>query len=463
MNDIEKNKKDNKSGHRETAIIKHSNQLAEVPLQNFTALEIKSFFAMCFFLQGHETNRVKISFDEFRDVTGYKRRGDQALVDMLWDMSFKFAKITLSEKKKAGFRIIVPFIDFEVDAAEKSFTVGVHEEFAATLNNLDGSPGKRFALSDAISISMMKSTYSMHCLSMLFLYRNKGAWYVSVDDLKYYLDIPAKHRTSEVNKILENVEREFREADLFEYFEITTRLDESPRKSTGRKKTLGYVFSFRFRSNMFNTRAGSENAEDDIMIMCPSCGKPLIKKDRRDGKGSFYGHIRGWEEAGSCRYTMSVEEAEAILNRKKVDEKVPADPSEVNVTVGELERYYRYIRTQNVLDAAERQDEIKEREPEIWEKRDLYEKKRRGLMDLIANFSFSDEGKKRKEEAHESVQEALDDVKRALVEKGYDADYLEPRFRCRECRDTGQRDDGTFCSCRAERVKEAAEWLKGQK
>ena len=60
--------------------------------------------------------------------------------------------------------------------------------------------------------------------------------------------------------------------------------------------------------------------------------------------------------------------------------------------------------------------------------------------------------------ALEKEREELSGKKQQLLAQfGYPADYLEMRFDCEKCRDTGLLDDGTRCSCFAEKLRQAIE------
>ena len=50
-----------------------------------------------------------------------------------------------------------------------------------------------------------------------------------------------------------------------------------------------------------------------------------------------------------------------------------------------------------------------------------------------------------------------------LTENGYPADYMEIRFKCKECRDTGTTESGQRCGCFGERTEEAKEWQNSQR
>jgi len=442
---------------RETAIVKHSNQLAEVPLQNFTAKEIDLFYGICYKVQNQGTDSVTIWFNDLRSLLGYDRRGNKKLFEDIREMSYKFSRISLLETNgKTNFKIIVPFIDFEADYVKGYFKVGVHKEFAAALNGLDGSPGRRYTLADVIGISRVKSVFSKQCLKMLFQYRNTGYWYTSLEQIRYYLDIPEKYKAGDIKRrILDKITSDFDESGLFEEFEILERKDEN-KTTKGRKKILGYTFRFRF----VDDPAINAFYEEPPAISCPLCGKPLVKIERKDGTGFFFGHRDGWSENASCHYTTK--EITEIPAEKISGVEVVGAEEEAVVTVSrrDLEKYYRHIREEEASETNRRREYIETNEPEIW---NAYEERERKVADFVKNigaFPLTEESREEKRRAQESIREYTARLSDVLIDHGYDSDYLELRYRCKECQDTGQRRDGSFCSCRKERVKEAAEWLK---
>lgn len=446
---------------REKAFVKRSTDLALIPLQNFTAIEINFYYSLLYFCQNKKVNRVKISFEEFRKMSGYTRRGDKELLEKLRAMSMKFSHIgpLVENKKNGGFKIVIPFIDFEADPDEKSFTVGIHSDFMAYINELDGSVGKRYALADVRSIVNVKSTYSKQCLGYLSLYRKRGYWETSIDELKYYLDIPAKYRTSDINKqVLSVVTKELEGEKIFDYFDVTPRVEEDRKKSTGRKKTLGYIFTFKYVDDYFDRRGEKKEKQKDT-IDCPICGKKLIKKARKDGTGYFYGHKDGWDISAPCRFTISAEKVEkGQISNKSDDEQQDG----VVVTAGELNNYYRHIREKGVIALAQRKDVIRDREPGIWDLFMAREKMRVESMKKMTTFAFTEEGRSQKQEIRDEVERSGMKLKMALKDKGYDMNYLEMQYMCPICKDTGQQDNGLFCSCRATRVEEAAAWIQNK-
>ena len=57
----------------------------------------------------------------------------------------------------------------------------------------------------------------------------------------------------------------------------------------------------------------------------------------------------------------------------------------------------------------------------------------------------------------------LEAMKRELLnENGYGPDYLDRKYLCDICKDTGYTDEGMVCSCCRQRAVEAYEWVTGK-
>ena len=66
-------------------------------------------------------------------------------------------------------------------------------------------------------------------------------------------------------------------------------------------------------------------------------------------------------------------------------------------------------------------------------------------------------------EIRRRTDKMLADKAAILTENGYPADYMEIRFKCKECRDTGTTESGQRCGCFGERTEEAKEWQNSQR
>lgn len=441
----------------ETSILKHSSQLAEIPLRGFTALEIDLFFGLCYFLQGQEETEVTISFNAIRELLGIERRGNMKLLEALDATSDKFGSINLEERTKTSFRKIKPFIGFAADANVETFTVQAHKDFVSALNYLDGSPGKRYTLSDVRAIARVKSIFSKQALKMMFVYRNTGYWDVTIDNLRYFLSIPPGYKQNDVKRrVIDVIERELKEAEIFEFLEITENKEEN-KKTTGRKKVLGYTFHFRFLPDENIPTGTKKSKEKEVSVPCPKCGRPLYKRKRKSDGEEFFGHKDGHKKDAKCKFTVGVVEAEAYY----VDE--GDGDGEGYVSKGDLNNYYRELREESKIEAAERKEAIRKSDPEIYK---LYEERERKLLDYVQSMTMmplSEESRAKRNKMQSEVEKSRNALEDALERKGYERDYFEIQFRCKICNDEGMTKDGQFCSCRAERAAEAAEWIKRMK
>ena len=77
----------------------------------------------------------------------------------------------------------------------------------------------------------------------------------------------------------------------------------------------------------------------------------------------------------------------------------------------------------------------------------------------IISITPGKSGRVGREELREQ-RRRLDQAKRSmLIDAGYPEDYLERKYRCDICKDTGSTDDGRVCSCRRARADEAYLWI----
>ena len=119
-----------------------------------------------------------------------------------------------------------------------------------------------------------------------------------------------------------------------------------------------------------------------------------------------------------------------------------------------LAEYYEYIRAQGEKEQQARRAEVLQKLPEM---RAVFDKEsslnsrmlsiRPGPADLDARQRLR-------------VERLATEEKKKIIltENGYPADYLERRYLCDICRDTGYTDEGMVCSCCRQRAKEAYKW-----
>lgn len=121
-----------------------------------------------------------------------------------------------------------------------------------------------------------------------------------------------------------------------------------------------------------------------------------------------------------------------------------------------LEEYYKYLR-----DDADRK--YKERVREVSEKLPVMQKiitEESEISRELLTIRVAPGAKERIRESRLKLKQIAEERKRVLVENGLPENYLERRYRCEMCKDTGITDDGRYCDCAKERAEEAYTWNK---
>lgn len=133
----------------------------------------------------------------------------------------------------------------------------------------------------------------------------------------------------------------------------------------------------------------------------------------------------------------------------------PTDESgKARVSKRVLDEYLKALRDEDERKHKAKVDEVCAKDPRI-EKAMLY------LSDLnrnILSFDFSPEAKGKRNEQKERKRGLEGALKQLLEEDGYPPDYLDMKYKCEICRDTGITDDGRNCACLKLRANEAYKW-----
>lgn len=128
------------------------------------------------------------------------------------------------------------------------------------------------------------------------------------------------------------------------------------------------------------------------------------------------------------------------------------DVNRVNKVSGQtLEDYYSYLRESAETAAEQRREEVYGKAPEIKQiEEELGQLNIKRIRLLLMKQDDSELAGR---------MNSLEEEKAFLLtENGFDMNYMEPRFRCKICKDTGVTADGSRCSCVAERLQEAEIW-----
>lgn len=163
----------------------------------------------------------------------------------------------------------------------------------------------------------------------------------------------------------------------------------------------------------------------------------------------------------SLRYVNKVLENKkleqgGINTRKNTIDGAERSTGEAVVSKKVLKEYYDFIRDESEKMFRIHHEEVYRNNVELRELLDLENKINSELMAMNFGSGNSDKKKTLREQKRELDREK----KSLLVRNGYTEDYLDRKYKCRQCKDTGITDEGKVCSCTKARAQEALEWNK---
>jgi DnaD and phage-associated domain len=114
----------------------------------------------------------------------------------------------------------------------------------------------------------------------------------------------------------------------------------------------------------------------------------------------------------------------------------------------DIAAYYKQLRAKDEAEAATRREEVYDRLPQIKE----LEEEENSLGADLSRLVVSDRIDKK--EAIEIIKEKIEDInaRRAflLTDNGFELDYMDVRYECPDCKDTGMLESGERCPCHKE-------------
>lgn len=140
----------------------------------------------------------------------------------------------------------------------------------------------------------------------------------------------------------------------------------------------------------------------------------------------------------------------------RAEANTPAAPAENASPVSRkvLSDYYEYIRTTDETAREWRIDEVLSRVPEMRDVFDAEANINSRLLSIKPGSAGLDERQRLRAERI-AIEESK---KQLLTANGWPADYLNRKYRCETCKDTGYTDEGMVCGCAKDRAAEAYSW-----
>lgn len=180
----------------ETVIYK--NEMNLVPLRNFNTVEIDIFFSLCNKLKEKGDDKIKISFDELKEVSNFNKNEKHLtlFVSYLEKVYDKMLKLNYRMENSKKIRKFVLFYDYTIDKEEKYIEVSIHPELKHILNNITGN----FTKFELEEFTQLKSSYTKNMYRLLKQYKHTGYFKIKTEDFRERLDIPNSYRMTDINK-----------------------------------------------------------------------------------------------------------------------------------------------------------------------------------------------------------------------------------------------------------------------
>lgn len=136
--------------------------------------------------------------------------------------------------------------------------------------------------------------------------------------------------------------------------------------------------------------------------------------------------------------------------------RAPAGGGGAKVSRKVLRDYYEHIREEEEKAQAARIRQALSKEPVLEE---VLEREQAITSEMLSSMT-GPSGRSRREQLKEERSKLGERKKSLLAAAGYPADFLERRYRCNICKDTGYTDEGAICTCCRARADEAYMWIQ---
>lgn len=225
-------------------LIKYHTELNTIPLRKFTCTEMNLFFSIVSRMKDTDTQIVRFSFEQLRELSDYKATANTRFIDDLERTYDKLMDLRFGRRSASGLRrerfVLFDTFDINGDSEEPYADIQVHEKALPLLNTLES--WVRYSLTEFRDLN---STYSKTMFRLLKQYRTTGWAEFSKEDFFELLDIPKSYRTNlgEVDRtVLKPIKEEL--TPLFKGLTIRKKYG----KGRG-KPVIGYRFTWQAEKN----------------------------------------------------------------------------------------------------------------------------------------------------------------------------------------------------------------------
>ncbi len=215
-------------------IVKYDNFMNSLKFAGFTTLDLNFFMVLCSRMRDKGTQEIIFTFEELKEITGYKQTSIKKFVSDLERMNEKLMKITCKLRIESKSIMFVLFPTFVTDDNEQTLTVSVNEKFKFILNEITKN-FTRFELNEFIHL---ESKYTKNIYRLLKQYRSTGKYEVTIKDFREKVDCPESYSNKYVMDLI--IKPSLKE--LNNYFQ-NLKCEPQYAHKRGRPVT-GYIFTF---------------------------------------------------------------------------------------------------------------------------------------------------------------------------------------------------------------------------
>lgn len=272
-------------------IVKFHNDVNKVAFTGFNKRELSVFYSIAKILEDKQGEELHISFHDLRKTMNMPFENSTVFLNTLTETVSKLLSIHATIRKDNGNIVaFVPFIVFELMPSEQVMRVRVNPEYSYLFNMLT----KNFTYFELTTFNALRTKYSQRLFSLLKQYRSTGRLYLSVAEFRRLLDIPESYDMRRVGERVLNPSVK----------ELSSIFPDLAVKKIRIGRSIG-ALDFTFRPE--GVTVDLENRPDQIL--CPHCGKEMIRRKNKTTGQFFYGH-RDYKNT-ACGYTYdSLEELE---------------------------------------------------------------------------------------------------------------------------------------------------------
>lgn len=176
----------------------YRNEMNLVPLRRFTSTEINLFFAMCNKLKEKDTDTLKLTFEELKNLSNYssETRNINRFIKELDEVYKKMLELTIRYEDDDVIERFVLFNQYKIHKKEQYLEISTSPNLKHILNSITNN----FTKFELQEMTHLKSTYAKNMFRILKQFKHSGYVKIGIDDFKTRLDIPNSYQMNDITK-----------------------------------------------------------------------------------------------------------------------------------------------------------------------------------------------------------------------------------------------------------------------